>query len=39
MEILKGNQDFLSTQIKQTFNFVYLTYVETNTNRSLLNSL
>ena len=32
MEILKGNQDVLSNQIKQTFNFVKLTYVETDTN-------
>ena len=39
MEILKGNQDIISNQIKQTFNFVNLTYAETNTNRILLNSL
>ena len=37
--ILKGNQDILSNQIKQTFNFVNLTYAQTNTNRLLLNSL
>ena len=36
MEILKGN---LSSQIKQTFNFVNLTYAESNTNRLLLSSL
>ena len=39
MEILKGNQDILSNQVKQTFNFVNLTYVETDTNRLLLKSL
>ena len=39
MEILKGNQDTLSNQIKQTFNFVNLTYTESNTNILLLNSL
>ena len=39
MEILKANQDTLSTQIKETFNFVNLTYVETNTNRLLLSSM
>ena len=35
----KGNQDTLSNKIKQTFNFVNLTYAESNTNRLLLNSL
>ena len=39
MDILKGNQDTLSSQIKQIFNFVNLTYAESNTNRPLLNSL
>ena len=39
MEILKGNQDTLSKQIKQPFNFVNLTYAESNTNRLLLSSL
>ena len=39
MEILKGNQDILSNKIKQTFNFVNLTYVKTDTNRLLLKSL
>ena len=32
MEILKGNQDNLCDQIKQTFNFVNLNYVESNMN-------
>ena len=31
MEILKGNKNVLSNQIKHTFNFVNLTYVESNT--------
>ena len=39
MEILKANQDTPSTQIKQTFKFVNLTYTETNTNRLLLSSI
>ena len=39
MEILKGNQDTLSNQIKQTFNFVNLTYAKAITNRLLLSSL
>ena len=39
MEILKGNQDILRNQIRQSINFVNLTYAETNINRSLLNSL
>ena len=39
MEILRGNQDTLSNQNKQTFNFVSLTYAETNTNRLLIKSL
>ena len=39
MEILKGNQDTLSNQLKQTFIIVNLTYAETNTNRLLLKSL
>ena len=29
MEILKGNQDILSSQIQKTFNFINLTYAET----------
>ena len=32
MAILKENQDVLSSQIKMTFNFVNLTYEETDTN-------
>ena len=36
MEILKGNQDILSSQIQNTFNFITLTYAETDTNRLLL---
>ena len=39
MEILKGNQDILSSQIQKTFNFVNLTYTETDKNRLLLKSL
>ena len=39
MEILKGNQDTVSNQIKQMFNFINLTYTESNTNRLLLCSL
>ena len=39
MEILKGNQDILSSQIQKTFNFVNLTYTETDTNRLLLRLL
>ena len=39
MEIIKGNQGILSTQIQKTFNFVNLTYTETDTNRLLLRSL
>ena len=40
MEILKGNQDILSSQIqKKTFNFINLTFAETDTNRLLLKSL
>ena len=39
VETLKGNQNILSNQIKQTFNFVNLTYAETNTSRLLFNSL
>ena len=35
MEILKGNQDTHSNQIKQTFNFINLTYAESNTDYSL----
>ena len=35
MEILKANQDTLSAQIKETSNFVNLTYMETTTNRLL----
>ena len=35
-EILKGNQDTPSNQIKQMFNFINLTYTESNTNRLLL---
>ena len=39
MEILGGNQDTLSRQIKKTFNFINLTYTETDTNMLLLRSL
>ena len=40
MEILKGNQDILSNQTRQTLNVVFLTYAEIkNTNRLLLSSL
>ena len=39
MAILKWNQDVLNSQIQKTFNFVYLTYPETDTNRLLLKSL
>ena len=39
IEILKGNQDILSNQIKQTFKFVNITYAESNTDRLLLSSL
>ena len=39
MEILKENQDILSSQIQNTFNFVNLIYAETGINRLLLKSL
>ena len=39
MEILKGNQDILSSQIQKTFTFVNLTYAETGKNRLVLKSL
>ena len=39
MEIWKGNQDFLRSEIHKTFNFINLTYAETDTNRLLLRSL
>ena len=39
MAILEENQDILSNQMQKTFNFVNLTYAETNTNRLLLRSL
>ena len=39
MAILKENQDILSSQIQKTFNFINLTYAETDTNRLLLRSL
>ena len=39
MAILKENQDMLSSQIQKTFNFVNLTYMETDTTRLLLKSL
>ena len=39
MAILEENQDKLSDQIQKTFNFVNLTYAETNTNMLLLRSL
>ena len=37
--MLKGNQDILSNQIRQIFNFINLTFAETNTNRLFLHSL
>ena len=37
--ILKENQDILSSQIQKTFNFINLTYTETDTNRLLFNLL
>ena len=39
MEILKGNQDILGSQIQKPFNFFNLTYMETDTNRLLIKSL
>ena len=39
MAILEENQDAISNQIQKAFNFVNLTYAETNTNRFLLRSL
>ena len=39
MAILEENQDILSSQIQKTFNFVNLSYVETDTNQLLLKSL
>ena len=39
MEILKGNQVILSSQIHKTFTFINLTYTETDKNRLLLKSL
>ena len=39
MTILEENQDILSTQIQKTFNFINLTYAETDTNHLLLRSL
>ena len=39
MEFLKAIQDTLSSQIEDTFNFVNLTYVETNTDRLFFSSL
>ena len=39
VEILKGNQDILSSHIQKTFNFINLTYAETDTNRLLLKLL
>ena len=39
MKIIKRNGDTSSNQIKQTFNFVNLTYTKTSTNRLLLSSL
>ena len=38
MSILKENQDILSTQIQKTFDFINLTYAETETNGLLLRS-
>ena len=39
MATLKQNQDILNSQIQKTFNFVNLTYLETDTKRLLLKSL
>ena len=39
MAIIEGNQDVLSSQIQMTFNFVNLTYTETDTDWLLLKSL
>ena len=39
MVLLKENQDILSSQIQKIFNFVNLSYVETDTSRLLLRSL
>ena len=39
MAILEENQDILSSEIQKTFNFVNLTYMETDTNCLLLKSL
>ena len=39
MAILEENQDVLSDEMQKTFNFVNLTYAETNTNQLLLKSL
>ena len=39
MQILKGNQAILSSQIQKSLNFINLTYMETDTNRPLLKSL
>ena len=39
MAILKENWDILSCQIQKTFNFLNLTWAETDTNRLLLRSL
>ena len=39
MAMLKQNQDILNGQIQKTFNFINLTYTETDTNRLLPKSL
>ena len=39
MAIIEENQDILSNQIQKAFNFVNLSYAETNINRPLLRSL
>ena len=39
MAILKQNQDILNSQVQKTFNFINLTYKETDTNRLLLKYL
>ena len=39
MAILEENEEILSSQIQKTFNFVSLTYTETNNNQLLLKSL
>ena len=39
MTILEQKQDILNSKIQEPFNFIHLTYTETDTNRLLLKSL